>query len=930
MTIISKNKTILLFLFILSSIGYGQTTIWEEDFESYGNGTSTGAGSGASTATWSTNDGDIDVRTISGNKVLRGSDTRNTSARWTTNPIDISGYTNVSFSLDADSGGGLDSGVDVFRIQYRIDGGSYIEIENTSGDTSPSEPIQPSYGVSGLSGSTLEFRITMYNTTGAEFYDIDNILVQGTLPTPDCSTISSFPGSFIASNTTLNSNLSGFSSGIITDVNVSLNITHTWNADLDISLISPSGTTVVLSSDNGGSGDNYVNTFFDDSGSINIISGSSPFTGTFRPEGNLSDFNGENANGTWVLRVFDDTGGDTGTLDGFSIEICTNSSTDLAVSKTVDDNTPSEGSNIVYTLSVENNGPLDATNVTLTDVLPAGVSFVSDDGAYNSSTGVWSVGSLNNGATAILNITASVDGSTSGSTITNTITSISADQTDSNLTADDLSESIVPSVDQPPVVTVTGNQIYCPLTSLSIAETISISDPDDTTTDAVYIQISSGYVNGEDLLTLTGTHPNITATWDAIEGELTLQGPTTYSEFETAVLAVEYSSSASAPTGIKQFSITPGSANFLPPTGHYYEFISDLGITWTDARDAAALRTYFGLQGYLATLTTQAEADFSGTQAVGVGWIGASDAANEGDWRWVTGPEAGTPFWSGTSTGTTVAPTNFAYWNGGEPNQSGNEDYAHITDPSVVRGSGGLGSWNDLSNTGASSGPYQPQGYVVEYGGSPGDPVLNITGVTTITVDNINPTASNPSPVTVFCPSDVPTFDISVVTDEADNCTTNPLVTFVSDVSNGGSNPEIITRTYRISDDMGNFIDVAQTITVDPINIDTQPLDQTTFVNNNASFSVSINNVDTYQWQVSIDGGTNFIDISDGTEYTGTSTSTLTVIAPRVDKNNYRYRVAASNSGSGCSMVISNNALLSVRVSSVITNRRITYRVKNN
>ena len=280
--------------------------------------------------------------------------------------------------------------------------------------------------------------------------------------------------------------------------------------------------------------------------------------------------------------------------------------------------------------------------------------------------------------------------------------------------------------DAPPVVIGNGSQIYCSGTSVPVAESISITDPDNTTTSAVYIQISNGYINGEDLLTLTGSHPNITSSWDATQGELTLTGPASYSEFETAVLATEFTSSAPNPSGTRQFSITVGEANFLPSTQHYYEFISVPGITWTAAQVAASNRTYFGLQGYLVTLTTQEEADFSGTQAQGVGWIGATDAAVEGQWRWVTGPEAGTLFWTGTAGGTAIS---FAFWNTGEPNQSGNEDYAHITDNSV----GILGSWNDLPNAGGG-GVYAAQGYVVEYGGTPGDPVLNITATTTIEI----------------------------------------------------------------------------------------------------------------------------------------------------------------------------------------------------
>lgn len=283
--------------------------------------------------------------------------------------------------------------------------------------------------------------------------------------------------------------------------------------------------------------------------------------------------------------------------------------------------------------------------------------------------------------------------------------------------------------DEPPVVIGSGSQIYCQGTSVPVAQSISITDPDNTTTSAVYIQISNGYVNGEDLLTLTGSHPNITSSWDAIQGELTLSGPAPYTEFETAILATEFSSSAPNPSGTRQFSITVGEPNFLPSTQHYYEFISAPGITWTAAQVAASNRTYFGLQGYLVTLTSQEEADFSGSQAQGVGWIGANDNAVEGEWRWVTGPEAGTQFWSGGGGGTELT---FAFWNSGEPNNCcGGENYAHITDPSVTTSPG---SWNDLSNTGAGSGAYASQGYVVEYGGMTGDPVLNITATTTIEI----------------------------------------------------------------------------------------------------------------------------------------------------------------------------------------------------
>jgi hypothetical protein len=78
----------------------------------------------------------------------------------------------------------------------------------------------------------------------------------------------------------------------------------------------------------------------------------------------------------------------------------------------------------------------------------------------------------------------------------------------------------------------------------------------------------------------------------------------------------------------------------------------------------------------------------------------------------------------------------------------------------------------------------------------------------------LDPTASNPALVIVECIADVPATDPTVVTDEADNCSV-PTVLFVSDVSDGNTCPEIITRTYSVTDACGNQILVTQTIFVD-------------------------------------------------------------------------------------------------------------------
>jgi len=103
---------------------------------------------------------------------------------------------------------------------------------------------------------------------------------------------------------------------------VNMNITHSFNSDLDIFLISPSGTRVELATDLSGS--NYVNTTFDQSAPSSIASGSAPYTGSFRPEGTvttLASLVGEVATGTWTLEITDDLSGGAGVLTSWGLEI---------------------------------------------------------------------------------------------------------------------------------------------------------------------------------------------------------------------------------------------------------------------------------------------------------------------------------------------------------------------------------------------------------------------------------------------------------------------------------------------------------------------------------------------------------------------------------------------------------------------------------
>jgi subtilisin-like proprotein convertase family protein len=109
--------------------------------------------------------------------------------------------------------------------------------------------------------------------------------------------------------------------GQIIDIDVTLDISHTYDGDLDVYLKSPTGTRVKLFDDVGGFNDNFTNTTLDDEATTAITAGTAPFTGHFRPEELLSAFDGENADGLWELEIGDDALNDTGMLNGWSVTI---------------------------------------------------------------------------------------------------------------------------------------------------------------------------------------------------------------------------------------------------------------------------------------------------------------------------------------------------------------------------------------------------------------------------------------------------------------------------------------------------------------------------------------------------------------------------------------------------------------------------------
>lgn len=198
------------------------------------------------------------------------------------------------------------------------------------------------------------------------------------------------------------------------------NFTHTYPADVDVLLVSPSGRKLVLMSGAGSSvGVTNVTLTFDDAASALLPS--TLVTGTYKPTASrsltaslpapapaapytntLSTFAGDSANGTWQLYVNDEATPDSGTIAGWTLSFATDASltsgpnADLNPVLSQSSSAVQAGNSITYTATVYNIGTGPASGAVLTDALPAGLSFVS------AATNLGTVSSVGNVVTANL------------------------------------------------------------------------------------------------------------------------------------------------------------------------------------------------------------------------------------------------------------------------------------------------------------------------------------------------------------------------------------------------------------------------------------------------------------------------------------------------------------------------------------------------
>jgi uncharacterized repeat protein (TIGR01451 family) len=112
--------------------------------------------------------------------------------------------------------------------------------------------------------------------------------------------------------------------------------------------------------------------------------------------------------------------------------------------------------------------------------------------------------------------------------------------------------------------------------------------------------------------------------------------------------------------------------------------------------------------------------------------------------------------------------------------------------------------------------------------------------------------------------------------------------------------------------------------------ISVQPADEMTLIPANGTMGVTATQTSQYQWQVSTDGGSNYSSIADGSMYSGATSATLTVLNPDLSMDGYLYRVILTNDNWICGTLISSAAELDVRLGTIVTNRRVSFRINPN
>jgi uncharacterized repeat protein (TIGR01451 family) len=205
---------------------------------------------------------------------------------------------------------------------------------------------------------------------------------------------------------------------------------------------------------------------------------------------------------------------------------------DLSLTKTVDVPSPAVGTNVTFTLTVANAGPSPGSGVRVSDLLPNGYAYVSDDGAstYDSATGVWNVGTLPAGGSAALHLVCNVLAS---GNYTNVAEIAVCDQADPDSTPgnaapgeDDYAQSAVTPAAVADLSLIKTVDVPTPAVGTNVIFTLTVANagPSPATGVRVSDLLPNGYAYVSD--DGAGAYDSATGTWNAgaiaVSGSVTL------------------------------------------------------------------------------------------------------------------------------------------------------------------------------------------------------------------------------------------------------------------------------------------------------------------------------------------------------------------------------------------------------------------------
>lgn len=263
----------------------------------------------------------------------------------------LAGSDNITFQWS------LDSNHSSYFIEVATDQNFGTIVESASVDTNTF--------VTSLEDNTTYFwRVTPSNTCNSgPSSDVFTFDTLGCFDYDATDLWQTIPGNMVA---TLTSEIEITDDISIQDINVRINIIHSVRAQLDITLTSPTGTVIELST--GNPGVHYINTVFDQEATTSITSDMGPSTGNFIPEGDLSTLYNTSAQGTWTLTVVDNVVGVGGDLRNFSLNIC------AGVPLSVEDDDFNSNALSIFpnpnkgTFNITSTLPMDVTDITIFDI----------------------------------------------------------------------------------------------------------------------------------------------------------------------------------------------------------------------------------------------------------------------------------------------------------------------------------------------------------------------------------------------------------------------------------------------------------------------------------------------------------------------------------------------------------------------------------